>query len=433
MREILEQFIKHRQEITIRKSEYELAKNQERIHILEGLKIALDNLDEVIRIIRQSESAEVAKETLMKKFKLSEIQATAILDMQLRKLAQLERNKIEEEYKALKSRIDALLSLLSTPQKIIDIIDGDLEVIMNKYGDKRKTKVIKGDVDQLSEDDFIAKEEVIITLSEKGYIKRMKRDIYQVQNRGGKGKIGMEIREEDAVAHILSCSTHDYIMFFTNKGRVFETKVYDIAESSRTAKGQAVVNIINLEAGEIVTAMLTHQADGTFSDNVDVPLEGEEPKEVAVKRVYKYLFFATRSGTVKKTSLEEYGNIRQNGLIAINLSAGDELSWVKPTTGTDTVMLITKLAKSIHFSEEDVRPTGRSSMGVVGIRFKFGDDHVIAMDVVKDTKHKLLTVTELGFGKVTLLEEFATQTRGGSGVFAHSISKKLETWYQQKS
>lgn len=423
LKQVLEEFVKFRQEVTIRKNEYKLAISQERLHILEGLKIALDNLDEVIKTIRASKSSDDAKEQLIKKFKLSEIQATAILDMQLRRLAQLERQKIEDEFNELVRLVKSLIELLSDQDKVLQHIMDDLKIMQEKFKDKRWTKVIKGMIDEMSEDDLIAKEDVVVTLSEQGYIKRLKRDTYQTQNRGGKGKMGMEVREEDAVAHILSCSTHDFVMFFTNKGRVFETKVYDIPEFGRQAKGQSIVNVVNLEQGEKVTAMLTHN-DGKFLDE-DILQENEVKSEKQGKD-YKYLFFATKFGTVKKTLLEDYNNIRQNGLIAIKLESNDELIWAKPTTGANTLMMVTKFGKSIHFKEKDVTPTGRSSMGVIGIRFAKGleDDEVISMDVVRNTENMLLTITQSGFGKVTKLTEFATQNRGGSGVFAHEINKK---------
>ncbi|QQR93723.1 DNA gyrase subunit A [bacterium] len=420
LKQFMELFVEHRQEVEVRKHEFELAKSQERIHILEGLMIALSHLDEVIKIIRNAESAEVAKGQLMQKFELSEIQATAILDMQLRRLAQLERGKIEDEYNKLKARIDEIIELLSKPEKLLRLILVDFEKLATEFQDKRKTKIIKGTLDVMSEDELIPEEKVIVTLSEQGYIKRMKRDTYQVQNRGGKGKVGMEVREEDAVLHILSCSTHDYVMFFTNKGRVFETKVYDIPEFGRTAKGQSIVNVINLEVGERVTSMLTH-SNGKFVDE-DITQEGEE--KVEAKKDYKFLFFATKYGTVKKTSIEEYESIRQNGLIAIKLDKDDELVWVKPTTGTDTLLLVTKLAKSIHFQEKDVNPTGRSSMGVIGIRFAKEGDEVISMDIVRTLENVMLTVTANGFGKITRLDEFKVQNRGGSGIFAHDVDTK---------
>ena len=421
LKKLLELFVEHRQEIVVRKNEYELAKAQERIHILEGLMIALDNLDAVIKLIRESADSEVAKLGLMKKFKLSEIQAIAILDMQLRKLAALERKRIEEEYKELKKKVDFLIELLSDPLKIIGFIKSELEAILEKVDDPRRTKLHKGALGEVAEEDLVAKEDVIVTVSEQGYIKRMKQDVYTVQNRGGKGKIGMTTKEDDAVAHVFTCSTHDSIMFFTNKGRVFESKVYDIPEFGRQAKGQAIVNIVNVEQGERITSILTH-SNGKFLDE-EVIQEGEEKTEHQ-GRDYKFLFMATKKGTVKKTLIEDYQNIRNNGLIAIKLEQNDELVWVKPTTGKDEILIVTRMAKSIHFNEDDVRETGRSTMGVRGIKFAKENDQVISMDVVRNKENYLLTITEHGFGKATKIAQFGIQGRGGSGIYAHEINKK---------
>lgn len=421
LKSVIDLFIKHRQEVVIRKSEYDLAKAQERIHILEGLMIALENLDEVIKIIRGSKNSEEAKTTLQNKFKLSEIQAVAILDMQLRRLAALERLQVEQEYNELKKVIDGLIDLLSDQSKIILVILKNIEELITKFNDPRRTKIIKSALTEINEEDLVAKEEVVVTLSEKGYIKRMKKDSYTVQARGGKGKLGMEVREDDLIAHVLSCSTHDKIMFFSNKGRVFETKVYDIPEFGRTAKGQALVNLINLDQGEKVTSVLTH-SEGKFIDS-DITEEGEIDL-VNSGEEFSYLFMSTRNGLIKKTAISEYASIRQNGLIAIKLDSDDELVSVKPTTGEDTILIVTKEAKSIHFSEKDVRDTGRATMGVIGMHFKNKSDQVIAMDVVRKKENMLLTITEKGFGKVTNLKEFTLQGRGGSGIFAHQISAK---------
>ncbi|MCA9383884.1 DNA gyrase subunit A [Candidatus Dojkabacteria bacterium] len=421
LKRILELFVQHRQQIIIRRSEYELAKAREREHILEGLMIALDNLDEVINTIRNSKDAETAKDNLMKKFKLSEIQAQAILDMQLRKLAALERQKIEEEYKQIKQTIKDLLKLLSTPEQVLETIKNDLLDLKEKLGDDRRTKVFKGKVGEFSEEDLVAKEEVLVTVSEQGYIKRMKENIYKLQKRGGVGKKGMTTKEDDGVAHIFSCNTHDDILFFTNKGRVFIQKVYDIPEFGRTAKGQAVVNLINIDQGELVTSILTKSSSGKIYDE-DVLQEGEKTKEA--KKEYKFLFMATKNGTVKKTALEEFQNIRANGLISIKLADNDELAWVKPTTGDDDVLLITKHGKSIRFKETDVRETGRATMGVKGISFKTDDNEVIVMDVIRNEENLVLTVSEKGFGKVSELSSFPVQNRGGQGVFAAKVNSK---------
>ncbi|MEI7578774.1 MAG: DNA gyrase subunit A [bacterium] len=420
VKRILELFIEHRQEIIIRRSEFELAKAREREHILEGLMIALDNLDEVITMIRNSKDAEVAKTNLMKRFQLSEIQAQAILDMQLRKLAALERKKIEEEYKQIKIIIENLIVLLSTPSQVLSIIVSELENLIAKRGDKRKTKIHKGKVGEFSEEDLIAKEDVIVTVSEKGYIKRMLEDTYKLQKRGGVGKKGMTMKEDDSVAHIFSCNTHDDILFFTNKGRVFIQKVYEIPEFGRTAKGQAVINLINIDPDELVTSILTKSSQGKIYDE-DVLQENEEKTE---KKPYKFLFMTTRNGIVKKTELGDYQNIRTNGLIAIKLAKDDELIWVKPTTGNNEVIIITRQGKSIRFHEDDVRATGRATMGVKGITMKKAGDHVIVMDVVRKNEDLVLSISVKGFGKVTKLEEFPTQKRGGQGVYAARVNDK---------
>jgi DNA gyrase subunit A len=421
IKRVLELFIEFRQEITIRRGEFELAKAREREHILEGLIIALDNLDEVISTIRNSKDADIAKTNLITRFKLSDIQAQAILDMQLRRLAALERQKIEEEYKQIKLTIKELLYLLSTPEKILASIVDELKLSAEKRGDKRRTKIHKGRVGEFSEEDLIAKENVIVTVSEQGYIKRMKEDIYQLQKRGGIGKKGMSTNENDSVAHIFSCNTHDDILFFTNHGRVFIQKVYDIPEFGRQAKGQAIVNLINIEQGELITSILTQNSSGNL---IDEDVAQEDQVSMETRKTYKYLFMATKQGTVKKTPISDYSNIRANGIIAIKLAGNDELIWVRPTTGDNEVILITRFAQSIRFNEQDVRETGRASMGVRGINFKKDNDEVIAMDVVRQNEDQVLTISQNGFGKVTKLVNYPTQKRGGKGVFAAKINTK---------
>lgn len=420
LKRILELFIEHRQETVIRRAEFELAKAREREHILEGLMIALDNLDEVINTIRKSKDAETAKTALMTKFKLSELQAVAILDMQLRKLAALERQKIEEEYKQIKKYIEELIVLLTTPEKVLGIIKEEMTSLKDRLGDKRRTKLFKGKVGEFSELDLVQKENVFVTVSEKGYIKRINENIYKQQKRGGKGKTGMGTKEDDGVAHILSCNTHDDIMFFTNRGRVFFKKVYEIPEFSRTAKGQAIINLINIEQNELITSILSKREDGKLYDEDSVQ-EGEEKKE---KKPYKFLFMATKQGTVKKTDIEDFANIRTNGLISIKLAKDDELAWVRPTNGDNEIILITEQARSIRFHEKDVRPTGRDTMGVRGIMFKFKGDFVISMDVVRSGEDLMLTISRNGYGKVSKLSQFPTQKRGGQGVFAARVNAK---------
>ncbi|MFC1780113.1 DNA gyrase subunit A [Patescibacteria group bacterium] len=421
LKRILELFVQHRQEIVIRRSEFDLAKAREREHILEGLMIALANLDDVIETIKKSKDAEVAKTNLMKKFKLSEIQAQAILDMQLRRLAALERKKIEQEYKGIKKLIKQLLIILKTPEKILDIIREELKESKKKYADDRRTKVYKGKVDEFSDEDLVAAEEVLVTVSEQGYIKRIKPGTYKIQKRGGKGKIGMKTKEEDSVAHVFSCNTHDEILFFTNKGRVFQIKVFDIPEFGRTAKGQAIINLINIEQDELITSILTRSKHGIVEE--DVIQEGQEKQEKKGAK-YKFLFMTTKSGMVKKTKISEFEKIRANGLIAIKLSENDELIWVKPTSGENEVILVTKHGRSIHFYEKDVRPTGRATMGVRGIRFKEKTDELISMDIIRKDEDFMLTISENGLGKATKVKDYPLQGRGGQGVFTARLSKK---------
>ncbi len=421
LKKILELYIQFRQEIVIKRTEFELAQSREREHILEGLIIALDNLDEVIETIKKSKDADVAKQNLIKKFKLSDIQAQSILDMQLRRLAALERKKIEEEYRDIKIKIKNLTDILTSPKSVLDIIKNELLEIKNKYADERRTKIIKGKVGEFAEEDLVAKEDVIVTISHSGYIKRMKPSVYKTQKRGGKGKIAMKTKEEDTVSNVFSCNTHDDILFFTSKGRVFKIKVYDIPEFGRTAKGLAIINLINIEQGELITSILTKSKEGFLDE--DIIAEDQIKLENQGKN-FKYLFMATKSGFVKKTALKEFENIRSSGLIAIKLSPNDCLSWVRPTSGNDNVILVTKNGRSIHFNEQDVRPTGRATMGVLGIRFKLPNDEVIAMDIIRANEHHLLTISENGFGKITKLKEYPLQHRGGQGVYTARISNK---------
>lgn len=421
--EIIEYFVSHRQEIISRKLENELGESREREHILEGLLIALDHIDEIIKLIRAAKDAEDAKKELIKRFKLSEIQSQAILDMQLRKLAALERKKIEDEHKAIVARIKEIITTLSTPKKILDLVKNDLIDIKEKFGDKRKTKIIKGNIDEINEEDLVPNEPTFVTISTQGYIKRVKQDTYKVQNRGGTGVKSMATKEDDSVRHLFNCQTHDQILFFTNKGKVYSLKVYEIPDLQRTAKGTPIVNIINIAQGELITSVLTRSAGGNILDE-DTKQEGEEKLENLGKH-YEFLFMTTKLGVVKKTPITEFESIRSNGLIALTLQDDDELIWVKPTSGNDEVMLVTKLAKSIRFNESDVRDTGRSSQGVRGIKLRAGDE-VISMDVVRNKENFLLTISKNGFGKMSQLKEFGVQNRGGTGIFAAKVNKKTK-------
>ncbi|MDQ7020477.1 MAG: DNA gyrase subunit A [Candidatus Dojkabacteria bacterium] len=422
LKEILQHIVTHRQEITVRKNEYELAKLREREHILEGLLIAIDNIDEVIRIIRSSKDADSAKSELMKQFKLSEIQSGAILDMQLRKLAALESEKIREEHKEVVKNIQERLLILNTPEKVLEIIKEELLNVKEKLGDERRTKVFKGKVGEISIEDIVKEEDTFVTISEQGYIKRVPEATYQSQKRGGKGKKAMATKDDDSVRHVFKCSTHDEVYFFTNKGKVYALKVYEIPEYSRTAKGMPIINLIQVEQDELVTSVLSKGKDGFIVDE-DISQEDEVVKEKKADVNFQYLFMATKRGVVKKTEISQFENIRANGLIAIRLDEGDELIWVKPTTGEDQVIIVSKLAKSIRFKESDVSDTGRASRGVRGIKLS-EENYVISMDVIREEECFMLTVSEKGYGKLSELKKFNVQKRGGTGIFAAKVNDK---------
>jgi len=352
-----------------KRSEFELREAKARLHILEGLKIAVDNLDAVIATIRKSRDQEEAKQNLMSKFKLTDIQATAILDLQLRRLAALERQKIEDEYKLVKETIARLEDLLSHPEKILKVIKEELDYIKEKYSDPRRTKVYKGKVGEFSDEDLIPNEPTVLTLTTTGYIKRQSLGSFRTQLRGGKGVKGMTTKDEDTIMNIRYAQTHDNILFFTNRGKVYQLKVYEIGESSRTSKGSAVVNLINIESGEKVESFVTYGKNDKFS----------------------HVFLTTRKGVVKKTKLSEFENIRRNGILSIKLDKGDELVWSNLTTGNDNALIFTRNGKSIRFSEDSVRPMGRNTRGVRGIRL-IGEDEVVGMDIItKGDKPDLLT------------------------------------------
>ena len=400
---ILEEYVKHRFIIVTRRSEFELRQAKARLHILEGLKIAVDHIDAVIKTIRESKDQEDAKKNLMEKFKLSEIQSTAILDMQLRRLAALERQKIEDELLMVKETIAYLEDLLSHPGKILDVIKEELGKLREKYGDPRRTRVYKGKVDEFSEEDLIPNEATVITLTTTGYIKRQNPTSFHTQHRGGKGIKGMTTKEEDEIMAIRSAETHDNLLFFTNRGKVYQLKAYEIQESSRTSKGTAIVNLLNIEQGERVESFITYSG----------------------KPSGKFIFLTTRNGTVKKSKVSEFENIRKSGIVAIKLDKGDELVWSNLTTGEDDVLLVTREGKAIRFSGDEVRPMGRATQGVRGI--KIGpNDEVISMDVIgkEDKTATLLTIMGNGLGKKTLASEFRGQNRGGMGVKVANVTDK---------
>lgn len=432
---ILESFIQHRYVVIRRRTEFELAQAQARAHILEGLLIAVDHIDEVIKIIRQSADAEEARGRLMERFKLSEIQATAILDMQLRKLAALERKKLEDEYAVLKETIEYLMDLLAHPTKVLGVIKQELKKLRDKYADERRTIVHKSKVGELAEEDLVKDEPTIVTVTQSGYVKRQGLDAFRTQSRGGRGVSGITTKEEDVVSHLFACNTHDNIMFFSNKGKVFQIRVFDIPESSRVAKGQALVNLINIEQGEQITAILTATSKKTGKGKMGIVIgEGEAgiteeqangTEEIVAEpaKETKFLVMGTKLGTIKKTPITEFASIRKSGLIAIKLNPGDELRFVKPSTGSDKIVLVTGLGSSINFKEEEVRDTARDTAGVRGIKLK-EKDTMVGMIVYSDSKLKLLTIMQRGLGKMTGISDWPLQARGGQGVKAANITDK---------
>lgn len=422
IKQMLEEFLNFRLTVVIRRYEFDLAEARYRGHILEGLLKALDMLDEIIAAIRASKTQEDAKEALITKFEFTTVQAQAILDMQLRRLAALERDKLQNEFDDIEAKIKDYNIKLASPEEILTVIDGELEEISKKHGDARRTKVVKGKVDDISEEDLVADEETFVTISHSGYIKRVAPDTYKKQNRGGKGVMGATTKEGDFIEHAFACSTHDSLLLFSNKGRVFKTKVYEVPEYGRTAKGLPLVNLVQLETGELVTSVLTLSKDGVMGE--DEIQEDQEKKKVVKRKDLKYLFMATKAGTVKKTTLEQFDKIRATGLIAVNLDEGDELQWVRPTTGKNDIILVTKYGRSIRFNEDDVRATGRNTRGVRGMKFKDKEDELIAVDVVRDDENQLFTLSEKGYGKMTPLVEYPTQGRGGSGVFTFRVTDK---------
>jgi DNA gyrase subunit A len=414
LKRILELFLSFRITVTIRRYEFDLADARFRGHILEGLLKAIDMLDEVIATIRGSKTQETAKTNLMDKFKFTEVQAQAILDMQLRRLAALERMKLENEFKELQENIKKYNEILEDPQKVLEIVNNDLQELKEKYGDERRTKVVKGKIDEISEEDMVASEDTLVTITHTGYVKRVPPDTYKAQRRGGKGISGGDTKEGDFIEHAFLCNTHDELLLFTNKGKVFNLRIFEIPEYGRTAKGLPIVNLVQLEQDEIVTSVLTRDAKGTIKEKEK---DGSEVE-------YKYFLMVTDKGTIKKTELTEFTKIRSNGITAIKLSSGDQLSWVKPTTGNDDVLIITMEGKSVRFKESDVRPMGRNTMGVTAIKFKTQSDCVAGMGIVKNNDMRVLTLSENGYGKMSVLKGYPVQKRGGTGVFTFRVTSK---------
>lgn len=399
LRQCLDCYIDHRKNVILRRTQFDLDKALARAHILEGLRIAIDNIDEVINIIRNS--YDDAKEKLMQRFNLTDIQAQAILDMRLKTLSGLQREKIEEEYNELMKLIAHLREILASERLVFDIIKEELLEIKEKYGDERLTKIVAAE-GEIDDEDLIKEEQNVITLTHFGYVKRMPIDMYKSQKRGGKGIAGMATREEDFVKKIFTASTHDTILFFSNKGKVYTLKGYELPEAGRTAKGTAIVNLLRLDQGEKITAVIPI---ANFAEG-------------------KYLLMSTKNGMIKKTALSEYSSVRKNGLLGITLKENDQLIGVRLTDGEDDVVLVTSHGMSITFSEKDVRPIGRVSQGVIGIKLD-DDDFVIGMEsIISRENATLLAITENGFGKRTELDEYRVQTRGGKGILTYKITAK---------
>jgi DNA gyrase subunit A len=400
---VLEEYIKHQQEVITRRSKFDLHRAKERAHILEGLILALGRIDAVIKTIKASRDREQAKLNLIKKFKLSERQSVAILEMKLQQLANLERQKIADELKEKKKLIAELTSLIKNPRKILEVIKKELSAIKEKYADERRTKIFRNAVDKFSQEDLIPDESTIVLITKDGYIKRLAPETFKTQSRGGKGVAGLTTKEEDVVEELFTTTTHKDILFFTTRGRVFQLKAYEIPVASRIAKGQSIVNFLQLAPHEHVSSVLS----------------------LAELDKYKYLVMATRHGTLKKVALENFANVRRSGLIAIKLKGEDVLEWVKPSTGKDEVMLTSKLGQAIRFKENDLRAMGRSAAGVRGIRLKKGDS-LIGMDIINESNRggSVFVLSANGTGKLTALKNYKVQGRGGSGIKTIKITKK---------
>ena len=399
LKRALQEYISHRQEVITRRTEFELERARRRAHVLEGLKIALDNIDEVISTIRNSRTTESARTNLIKKFTLTEIQANAILDMRLARLAGLERKKIEDELKEVRAEIRRLETLLGDPNLILGLIRTDMDTLKEKYGDERRTRIqdISG---VLSEEDLIPEVDVLVTLTNRGYVKRSVGEVFRTQHRGGRGVTGVTMRDEDAVQHILAANSHDWLLVFTNRGKVYQLKVHELPDSGRTAKGVPIINLINMQPDETVTTFLKVRDYATG----------------------QYLFFTTRLGRVKRTALDQFRSVRSSGLIAIGIDPEDELAWVRMTSGEDDIMLVSQGGQAVRFREEVVRPMGRPAAGVIGIRMA-QKDRVIASEAVVPGKD-LLVVAQKGLGKRTRTDHFITKGRGGKGVTAMKLTSR---------
>jgi len=404
--QVIGHYLKHRRDIVIRRTRYELGRARARAHILEGLQIALDHLDEIIRIIRASDDDMIARTELMSRFGFTQLQATAILDMQLRQLTRLNRNKLEEEYKGKLRDIANFEDILVTTARVTEIIKTELKTLKEKYGDDRRTRIIPTEAEEIGEEDLIPEENMLVTITRDGYIKRVPMDTYRTQRRGGRGIIGANTKEADTIEHLFVANTHDYILFFTNRGRVYKLKAYEVPQTGRTAMGTAIVNLINIEPGDIITAT--------------VPVKD-------LQNAKGYMLFATQYGEVKRCDLKNFVNLHSSGLKCFNLEDDDELKWVKLTDGNQECILVTAGGKSIRFNEKDIRASGRQAGGVRGIELRGPDgkpqDKVVAMDLVRSTS-QLLVVGENGIGKRTDLGSYPAQNRGGRGIITMSVNEK---------
>lgn len=400
LKQVLQNYINHRRDVIVRRTRYELYRAQQRAHILEGLQVVVRFLDEIIRIIRQSENSEVARRALMRRFGFTQIQAEAILSMQLRQLTALEQQRLEDEYKNLLQEIAYLEDILVDERRVAQIIKQELKELKDKYGDDRRTRIIAREAEEIGEEDMIPEEEMLVTITRDGYIKRLPLDTYRSQRRGGKGVIATTTKEEDTLEHIFQVSTHHYILFFTDRGRVYRLKAYEVPQATRQARGTAIINLIRIEPGEKITATVS-VAD--FSPD-------------------KYLVMGTRRGEVKRIALSEFANLRANGLFAFDLEEGDELGWVQVTSGNDELVFVTRKGMSLRFHETDVRSMGRAAGGVRGIQLA-KDDVVVAM--VKAYKDRdLLVISEKGFGKRTPFSEYRVQGRGGKGIITFNVTQR---------
>jgi DNA gyrase, A subunit len=401
LRDILSEFVKHRRSVVRRRTEFELKKAEARAHILEGYKIALDHIDEVIKTIRASKTQEEAEKSLIAKFGLSEIQAKAILAMQLRRLTGLEREAIENELRELLALIEKLKGILADEQEILNIIKNELIEMKEKYGDQRRSKMINHELGKFSDEELIPEEDSVVLLTSENYIKRTLASDYRKQNRGGKGKRGMTTKETDVIEHMIPAGTHDWLLFFTNRGRVFRLKAYEVPAASLQAKGVAAVNLLQLQPEEKITAIIKFEKDAKDDG---------------------YLFMATVKGTIKKTPVKDYANIRTNGLIAIKLDDGDELRWIKRSSGNDDILISTSAGQAIRFNEKDARSMGRAARGVRGVRLR-PNDSVVGMDIANDDR-TLLVISENGYGKATKISNFPSHKRGGVGIKAAVVTAK---------